>query len=98
MGMMLRMLLAVVVAGGTALTTVRAEEIRVSAAISLKDALIEAGKAYKKQSGDTLAFSFGASGQLLTQIKNGAPVDLFGLPQRATRSIRGRSTISNRSS
>lgn len=54
-----------------------AETITVAAAISLKDALTNAAKQYKADSGDEVEFSFASSGQLANQILNGAPVDLF---------------------
>lgn len=54
-----------------------AEPVRVSAAISLKDALAEAAKAYKVAGGGDVEFAFGSSGELMAQIKNGAPVDAF---------------------
>ena len=55
----------------------RAEIVRVSAAISLKEALGEVAKNYKQESGDDVEFNFAASGQLAAQIRNGAPVDVF---------------------
>jgi molybdate transport system substrate-binding protein len=54
-----------------------AEPIRVAAAISLKDALGEAARSYEAETGDRLVFTFGSSGQLMTQIRNGAPIDVF---------------------
>ena len=53
------------------------EVVRVSAAISLKQALAEVAKAYKQEGGDDVEFNFAASGQLAAQIRNGAPVDVF---------------------
>lgn len=53
-------------------------EITVSAAISLKNAFEEIGKLYEKQNTNSkIMFNFGASGDLMTQIKGGAPVDVF---------------------
>lgn len=54
-----------------------AETVRVGAAISLKDALGDVAKAYEADTGDKLEFSFGSSGQVMAQVKNGADVDLF---------------------
>ena len=52
--------------------------LTVSAAASLKDALIETEMAYKQsQSGIAFANNFGASGTLAAQIGQGAPVDIF---------------------
>jgi molybdate transport system substrate-binding protein len=57
--------------------SVRGETITVSAAISLKEALTDAAKAFEADTGDHVEFTFGASGQLAAQIANGAAVDLF---------------------
>jgi molybdate transport system substrate-binding protein len=53
------------------------DEITVSAAISLKEALTDAASKYVSLGGDHVVFNFGASGALEAQIKQGAPVDLF---------------------
>ena len=56
----------------------RGERITVFAAVSLKDALTEVEKQYEAANpGDDVEFSFGASGQLMAQIKEGAPADVF---------------------
>jgi molybdate transport system substrate-binding protein len=53
-------------------------EITVSAAISLKNAFEEIGKLYESENkGSKVMFNLGASGDLMTQIKGGAPVDVF---------------------
>ena len=55
-----------------------AEEIIVSAAISLQDAFDEIGSAFERASPSvTVRFNYGSSGKLQTQIENGAPVDVF---------------------
>lgn len=54
-----------------------ADSITVSAAISLKDALTSIAKDYEKQTGQTVQFNFGSSGQLAAQIAQGAPADAF---------------------
>lgn len=56
---------------------VRAEEMLVSAAVSLTDALKEIGKAYESKGKNKVRFNFGASSDLARQIDEGAPVDLF---------------------
>jgi molybdate transport system substrate-binding protein len=57
---------------------VQAQEITVSAAISLKDAFTELGKSFEgRQKGTRVQFNFGASGNLVRQILGGAPVDVF---------------------
>ena len=56
----------------------RADEVLVSAAASLTDALNEIGKAYTGANPHTIVrFNFGASGALQQQILQGAPVDVF---------------------
>lgn len=56
----------------------KADEILVSAAISLTEALKEIGKAYSSANPKTkIAFNFGSSGTLQQQIEQGAPVDVF---------------------
>ena len=53
-------------------------ELLVSAASSLTDSFKEIGKAYEtKNSGVTIRFNFAATGPLLQQIEQGAPVDVF---------------------
>jgi len=51
--------------------------LTVSAAISLTDALEEAGRAYRASGGGEVRFNFAGSNVLARQIVNGAPVDLF---------------------
>ncbi|MBI4798281.1 MAG: molybdate ABC transporter substrate-binding protein [Desulfarculus sp.] len=56
----------------------QAGEFLVSAAASLREALQEAGQAFQAQHpGTRVAFNFGASGALASQIEQGAPVDVF---------------------
>ena len=52
-------------------------EISVFAAASLTDALKQIAANYEKQSGDKIAFNFGASNLLARQITEGAPADVF---------------------
>jgi molybdate transport system substrate-binding protein len=55
-----------------------AEELLVSAAASLTDAFKEIGKiCEQKNPGVTVRFNFAATGPLLQQIEQGAPVDVF---------------------
>jgi molybdate transport system substrate-binding protein len=52
--------------------------VLVAAAISLKAPLTEAARQFGAANpGETIAFTFGSSGQLASQIEHGAPVDLF---------------------
>lgn len=56
----------------------QAGELIVSAAASLSNVLQELGSEFAKANpGEKLIFNFGASGSLLQQMKNGAPVDIF---------------------
>jgi molybdate transport system substrate-binding protein len=57
--------------------SLQAENITVSAAVSLKEALTDIGKTYESQTGDKINFNFAASGPLEAQIQQGAPVDAF---------------------
>jgi molybdate transport system substrate-binding protein len=54
-----------------------AQELTVAAAADLSTALPEVAQRYKIQTGNEVKLSFGASGNLTTQIRNGAPFDLF---------------------
>jgi molybdate transport system substrate-binding protein len=54
-----------------------AEEITVAAAADMSAVLPEIVTAYSKKTGQTVKLSFGASGNLTNQIKNGAPFDVF---------------------
>ena len=58
-------------------TMVRAEEITVAAAISLKESLEAIRPQYESSGGDRVKFTFASSGQLVSQVQNGAPIDLF---------------------
>ncbi|WZL73841.1 molybdate ABC transporter substrate-binding protein [Clostridiaceae bacterium 35-E11] len=53
------------------------QEITVSAAASLMEALTEIQPQFEKESGVKLTLNFAASGTLRKQIEEGAPVDLF---------------------
>jgi molybdate transport system substrate-binding protein len=54
-----------------------AQEITVAAAADMSAALPELVAAYAKKTGQTVKLSFGASGNLTNQIRNGAPFDIF---------------------
>jgi molybdate transport system substrate-binding protein len=59
-------------------TQERQQELTLSAAISLKDALDKVAQAYRADRPDTVIhFNLGASGTLQRQIEQGAPVDIF---------------------
>lgn len=54
-----------------------AEEITVAAAADMSAALPELVAVYTQKTGTTVKLSFGASGNLTNQIRNGAPFDVF---------------------
>jgi molybdate transport system substrate-binding protein len=54
-----------------------AQEITVAAAADMSSALPELVTAYTKKTGQSVKLSFGASGNLTNQIRNGAPFDVF---------------------
>jgi molybdate transport system substrate-binding protein len=54
-----------------------AQEIAVAAAADLSAALPEIVAKYKGRTGQEVKLTFGASGNLTTQIRNGAPFDIF---------------------
>lgn len=57
---------------------VGAQEITLSVAVSLKDAVEELGRGFMAaRPGVTLRYNFGASGDLQKQIEAGAPIDVF---------------------
>jgi molybdate transport system substrate-binding protein len=53
------------------------QEIIVAAAADMNAVLPELAARYTKQTGQTVKLSFGSSGNLTNQIRNGAPFDLF---------------------
>jgi molybdate transport system substrate-binding protein len=72
---------------------VRADEILVSAAASLTDALREISTVYQTKSKHTVKFNFGPSSGLARQIDEGAPADIFfsaDLPQMDGLDKKGR--------
>ncbi len=80
MGMKIKSLLVIVLCGGicAALTALaRAGEITVAAASDLTFAFQEAALRFRQQTGDSVHPVYGSSGNFLSQIKNGAPYDLF---------------------
>jgi len=85
----------------------RGEAINVAAAISLREPLLEISKAYEAASSVKVSLTFGSSGQLMGQIKAGAPIDVFisaaarqmddlaaaGLVDAATRRVVARNAL-----
>jgi molybdate transport system substrate-binding protein len=71
----------------------RGDEILVSAAASLTDALTEISAGYQSKSKHTVKFNFGPSSGLARQIDEGAPADVFfsaDLPQMDSLDKKGR--------
>jgi molybdate transport system substrate-binding protein len=58
-------------------------KITVFAAASLREAFEAAAPAFTKKTGTTVAFNFGGSDTLATQIKQGAPADVFASANEA---------------
>jgi molybdate transport system substrate-binding protein len=61
-----------------AVSPAQAQDVTLSVAISMKDAVEELGRGFMaSRPGVTLRYNFGSSGELQKQIEAGAPVDLF---------------------
>lgn len=58
-------------------TSAFADTVTVAAAVSLREALTEIAATLEKETGHDVRFVFGSSGQLMGQVRNGAPIDLF---------------------
>lgn len=72
---------ALMIAGGAA----QAQDLVVSAAASLTNAFQAVGTAFEKaHPGTKVVFNFAASGPLLAQIQQGAPVDVFASADQET--------------
>lgn len=69
---------------GTDQAPAKKKEITVAAAASLTNAFKEVGAAFEKANNCTVTFSFGATGTLSEQIKNGAPFDVFAAADEST--------------
>jgi molybdate transport system substrate-binding protein len=54
-----------------------AEDVLVFAAASLKNGLDDAGKAYEAQTGNKIVISYAGTPQLVKQLEQGAPADIF---------------------
>jgi molybdate transport system substrate-binding protein len=62
----------------------QAADVNIAVAANFTDAVKEIGAAWEKTSGHKAVFSFGATGQLFTQISQGAPFDVFLSADQAT--------------
>ena len=61
-----------------AVSPAQAQDVTLSVAISMKDAVEDLGRGFMaSRPGVTLRYNFGSSGELQKQIEGGAPVDLF---------------------
>ncbi|MGO8762854.1 MAG: molybdate ABC transporter substrate-binding protein [Desulfobaccales bacterium] len=83
------MVLGLLALGGMSLAhpapVMGAQELTVSAAASLTNAFPEIGKSFEQQHpGTKVIFNFAASGPLLQQIAQGAPVDVFASADQKT--------------
>src|SRR5687767_14828213 len=56
---------------------VESSAVNVAVAANFASVQEELGKRFTEQTGDTVRASVGATGQLYSQIKNGAPFDIF---------------------
>ncbi|HSE93202.1 MAG TPA: molybdate ABC transporter substrate-binding protein [Methylomirabilota bacterium] len=75
---MSRLLLALAVCSLAGAVPAAAQEVTVSVAISMKEAIEDIGRRFSAgQPGLALRYNFGASGELQKQIEGGAPVDVF---------------------
>jgi molybdate transport system substrate-binding protein len=75
---MLSVLIVAVMAIGLSASAFAGQDIVVSAAASLTNAFTDIGKDFERANPDVrVVFNFGASGALLQQIAQGAPVDVF---------------------
>jgi molybdate transport system substrate-binding protein len=74
---MRRMFIIALVGCSLPLATAAAQSVTVSAAVSLKESLTEVAQRWKADGGADVKLNFGATGQLLAQIREGAPVDVF---------------------
>jgi len=72
------LLLCLVYASIFSISAAQAEDLIVSAAVSLKEPFIQLASTFeRKHPGAKVIFNFGASGTMATQISQGAPVDVF---------------------
>jgi molybdate transport system substrate-binding protein len=62
---------------GIAASSARADEAKVAVAANFTEAAQEIAAQFEKTSGHTIVLSFGSTGQLYTQITQGAPFDVF---------------------
>jgi molybdate transport system substrate-binding protein len=78
-----RAVLALVLAALVLSAPAGADEVKVAVAANFTNAAKEIGALFKKRSGYAAVLSFGSTGQLYTQIKQGAPFEVFLAADRA---------------
>lgn len=71
------------------LPAAQAAETTIAVAANFAEAVKEIGAAFEKKTGHKTIFSFGATGQLFTQISQGAPFDVFLSADQATATKAG---------
>jgi molybdate transport system substrate-binding protein len=74
---MWRWITLVFLLAGAAVPPLPAQDLTISAAVSLKEAIGDIAVSYRTSSGGRLQLNFAATGLLLAQIREGAPVDVF---------------------
>lgn len=75
--MKLKHLLPGLVLAFTTITTAKAADITAAVAANFTKTIEEIGQAFTQDTGHTIRFSFGPTGKLFAQIRNGAPFDLY---------------------
>lgn len=70
-------LLAFIFLGALLCQGAAAQELRIAAAADLQFAFQDVSAKFQKQSGHAVKLTFGSSGNFYSQIKNGAPFDMF---------------------
>jgi molybdate transport system substrate-binding protein len=73
----MRKVLIVLILAVVSRSVTSAQQINIAAAADLNYALRELAHRFEQKTGDKVNLSFGASGNLYSQITNGAPFDLF---------------------
>ena len=73
----LLLVLLLMVTGCSASAATPERPLLVAAASDLQPAFEELGREYERRTGRAVTFTFGSSGQLAEQLKNGAPYDVF---------------------
>ncbi|WP_296934674.1 molybdate ABC transporter substrate-binding protein [uncultured Marinobacter sp.] len=69
--------LVLILLSGSALTGAVAGEVSLGVAANFTDTTRELAKQFEAQTGHTVSASYGSTGKLYAQIKNGAPFDVF---------------------